>query len=290
MSENNSDDDGFPKTGGEALQIDNDGDFDDSEEEKSDDEDDMQQRPAMSLANAPKIPGAGDGRAPDVQGAKVENQPFDLAVDVNDSEEIDSDEEEDEVNVDVNVPSQAEKAKVAQQKSAQQQMSGQAPKEDDEDDDEEKEVPGAYNPAMYANLQVSTDVKEVFEYIVRYKPQKIDLETKIKPFIPDYIPAVGEVDAFLKMPKPDGTKEDLGITMLDEPALNHEDKTVLELKYVQSKNVARAAPIDVDAIENADKKPKEISRWINSVQDLHKTRPPPTVVYNKNMPDIETLM
>ena len=73
------------------------------------------------------------------------------------------------------------------------------------------------------------------------------------------------MDAFLKMPKPDGAKEDLGITMLDEPALNHEDKTVLELKYVQSKNVARVAPIDVEAIENADKKPKEISRWINSV-------------------------
>ena len=33
----------------------------------------------------------------------MENQPFDLAVDVNDSEEIESDEEDDEVNVDVNV-------------------------------------------------------------------------------------------------------------------------------------------------------------------------------------------
>ena len=60
----------------------------------------------------------------------------------------------------------------------------------------------------------------MFEYIQRYKPQKIDLETKIKPFIPDYIPAVGEVDAFLKMPKPDGQKEDLGIAVLDEPCLN----------------------------------------------------------------------
>jgi hypothetical protein len=37
-----------------------------------------------------------------VKGEKVDNQPFDLAVDVNDSEEIDSDEEDDEVNVDVN--------------------------------------------------------------------------------------------------------------------------------------------------------------------------------------------
>ena len=79
------------------------------------------------------------------------------------------------------------------------------------------------------------------------------------------MPAVGEVDAFLKMPKPDGTREDLGITVLDEPALNSEDKSVLELKYVQSKNVVRSAPLDVDSIENADKKPKEIARWIAAV-------------------------
>ena len=116
------------------------------------------------------------------------------------------------------------------------------------------------------------------------------MDTKLKPFIPEYIPAVGEVDAFLKMPKPDGNKEDLGIVVLDEPALNHEDKTVLELKYVQSKNVVRAAPMDIDSIENADKKPKEISRWVNSVQDLHKSRPPPTVNYTKNMPDFDALM
>ena len=52
---------------------------------------------------------------------------------------------------------------------------------------------------------------------------------------------------------------------MDEPALNCEDKTVLELKYVQSKNVVRATPVTVDTIENADKKPKDITRWINSV-------------------------
>lgn len=104
--------------------------------------------------------------------------------------------------------------------------------DDRDDDNDEKEVPGAYNPAQYANLPVSSEIKELFEYIQRYKPQKIDLDTRIKPLIPDYIPAVDEVDAFLKMPKPDATKEDLGITVLDEPALNHEDKTVLELKYV----------------------------------------------------------
>jgi|TARA_B110000305_G_C19375396_1_gene606686 hypothetical protein len=35
----------------------------------------------------------------EVKGEKLENQPYDLAVDVNDSEEIESDEEDDEVNM-----------------------------------------------------------------------------------------------------------------------------------------------------------------------------------------------
>lgn len=65
------------------------------------------------------------------------------------------------------------------------------------------------------------------------------MDTKLKPFVPEYIPAVGEVDAFLKMPKPDGTKEDFGIVVLDEPALNNEDKTGLELRYVAERNVVR---------------------------------------------------
>jgi len=53
-------------------------------------------------------------------------------------------------------------------------------------------------------------VKDLFEYIQRYKPQKIELETKIKPFVPEYMPAIGEVDAFLKMAKP--TNENMGVT------------------------------------------------------------------------------
>ena len=111
-----------------------------------------------------------------------------------------------------------------------EQQKGQDEEDDSQDDD--KQVEGAYNPMQYANLPVASEVKELFEYIQRFKPQKIDLETKIKPFIPDFVPAVGEVDSFLKMNKPDGTSEDLGIVVLDEPCLNSEDKTVLELKYV----------------------------------------------------------
>lgn len=106
-------------------------------------------------------------------------------------------------------PGQAQKQQpkpsaLPSQDQATKTMADQQKGGDEDEDEDDKIVPGTYNPGEYANLQVTSDVKELFEYIQRYKPQKIDLETKFKPFVPDYIPAVGEVDAFLKMPKPDG--------------------------------------------------------------------------------------
>lgn len=56
-----------------------------------------------------------------------------------------------------------------------------------------------YNPADYEHLVVSPEVKEMFQYIQQYKPQKITLETRLRPFIPEYIAAVGDTDAFLKV-------------------------------------------------------------------------------------------
>lgn len=38
-------------------------------------------------------------------------------------------------------------------------------------------------------------------FLFRYTPQTIELEYKLKPFIPDYIPAVGDIDAFIKVSK-----------------------------------------------------------------------------------------
>lgn len=52
---------------------------------------------------------------------------------------------------------------------------------------------------------MSAEVQELFQYISRFKPANMELDTKLKPFIPEYIPAVGEVDAFMKIPRPDET-------------------------------------------------------------------------------------
>lgn len=46
---------------------------------------------------------------------------------------------------------------------------------------------------------MGSDLKELFQHIRRYTPQTIELDTKLRPFIPEYIPAVGDIDAFLKV-------------------------------------------------------------------------------------------
>ena len=48
--------------------------------------------------------------------------------------------------------------------------------------------------------------------------------------------------------------------------------------------------INIHAIENADKNPKEVMAWINDVAEIHKKKQPPSVSYSKGMPDIDSLM
>jgi len=160
--------------------------------------------------------------------------------------------------------------------------------EDDEDSD--KKHPGQYNAQDYQNLPVSNEVKELFQYIDRYKPHIIELDTKLKPFIPDFIPCVGEVDAFLKIPRPDNKKDNLGLVQLDEPALNQSDPTVVDLQLRSVSKHSQMTPMDVRSIEVAEKNPREITNWINRISDLHKSKPLPNVQYAKKMPDIEQLM
>ena len=52
---------------------------------------------------------------------------------------------------------------------------------------------------MLSTLRVLVLTLHISLYVFRYTPQSIELETKVKPFIPDFIPAVGDIDAFIKV-------------------------------------------------------------------------------------------
>jgi intraflagellar transport protein 46 len=102
---------------------------------------------------------------------------------------------------------------------------------------------------------------------------------------------VGEVDAFIKMPRPDGQPETLGLNILDEPALNQSDKAKIHLMMLNTMKQYRGGKYNkVHAIKSADKNPKQILAWINSVNDIHKNKQPPSVSYSNRMPDVDSLM
>lgn len=84
---------------GEALNLENNKDFNDSEDiddAEDDDENSNDQKPTDNKKNSGS---KGKPDQKDVKGEKLENQPYDLAVDVNDSEEIESEEEDDDVDM-----------------------------------------------------------------------------------------------------------------------------------------------------------------------------------------------
>lgn len=85
----------------------------------------------------------------------------------------------------------------------------------------------------------------------------------MKPFIPIFIPSIGEVDAFLKINRPDNISDEIGLSFLDEPTVNGVDPIIfsLDLSYTgKTKNIN--SNLIIKTLYNAEKKPKEIQSWI----------------------------
>jgi len=224
----------------------------------------------------------------------LKNRPFDEAMDLS----------EEESSVDTNPSPRrsdmaAKKQQVATAVSSEDE-GDESSSEDDEGDEEESEAKetktssvastaAVYNAKDMEHLNVSAEIKELFQYIQRYKPHDVELESQLKCFIPDYLPSVGQIDAFLKVPRPDGVSAELGLKVLDEPAAVQSDSTVLELQMraISKKQHGEAS---IRSIDDPSKNPKEIQRWIDSINDLHRSKPPMQVNYTKTMPEIEPLM
>ncbi|KAG5896477.1 hypothetical protein JTB14_005858 [Gonioctena quinquepunctata] len=163
-------------------------------------------------------------------------------------------------------------------------------------------IPGEYDPKLYENLDVNEDAKEMFQFISKYIPQELNLDYKFKPFIPDFLPAVGDIDAFLKVIPPrktiNGDDSDekfphLGLTVLDEPATNQSDPALLYLQLrATSVNPGKKNDrnVVVKKVDDIEKNSKVIDKWIKDISDLHKSKSSPVVRYSEPMPDLDDLM
>jgi len=160
------------------------------------------------------------------------------------------------------------------------------------EDSESSESGMKYQPDNFKNLKVSKEVRDLFKNITKFKAKKFSIPTKLKAFIPDYVPAVGDIDAFLKIPRPDGKDDEMGLGWkeLDEPSLKQTDPAVLEQYLKQNANSGDSKVNFIHSIKNADKEPKRIDSWINEISKLNKSKPAQTVQFSRPMPDIESIM
>lgn len=121
--------------------------------------------------------------------------------------------------------------------------------------------------------------------------KEIELDSALKPFLPDYLPSIGELDPFLKVGRPDQERDILGIEILDEPASTQTDAQILIMQLrAQNKTAFRREDEIIGAIEHAEKNPSSIDKWISNVASLHEQKPLPEVQYAKTMPSIDDLM
>ena len=77
--------------------------------------------------------------------------------------------------------------------------------------------------------------------------------------------------------------------MLDEPSATQSDPSVLELqlRVVTKQSATKTARIKrIKASEDNG----AVEKWIRDISDLHRSKPPPSVHYQKTMPDIDNLM
>ncbi|KAK2944014.1 putative intraflagellar transport protein 46 [Blattamonas nauphoetae] len=58
---------------------------------------------------------------------------------------------------------------------------------------------------------------------------KFMLPAPLKPFIPEYQPTIGEVDSSVKVQRPDGVGDFLGLVVLDEHGPEQSNPSTLEM-------------------------------------------------------------
>jgi intraflagellar transport protein 46 len=49
-----------------------------------------------------------------------------------------------------------------------------------------------------AGAELPSEVQELFQYVQRYTPVEFALDFKLQPFLPDFIPSLGQVDDQIK--------------------------------------------------------------------------------------------
>jgi intraflagellar transport protein 46 len=147
-------------------------------------------------------------------------------------------------------------------------------------------------PPPFSGAPASRELAGIFSLISKFAPAPIELSPHCKPFLPALVPAIGAIDAFVKVPRPDGEPDALGLTILDEPTIGCSNPQILRMQLREKFGVAGSNETDgyIGFIQNPAKAPKSLTSFLESYDEISRARAAPTIVYTYKMPDLEDLM
>ena len=144
------------------------------------------------------------------------------------------------------------------------------------------------------NAATTPELSQVFSLISKFQPPPLDISPHYKPFLPELVPSIGAIDAFIKVPRPDGEQHPLGLTILDEPTIGCANPQILRMQLREKFNVVNSSTNEGDGyigyIEDPEKNPKSLTSFLESYDDISRNRAAPNMVYSYKMPDMEELM
>ncbi|EAX89785.1 LOC300675 protein, putative [Trichomonas vaginalis G3] len=149
--------------------------------------------------------------------------------------------------------------------------------------------PDAFNSREMEN---TPELAQIFSLITEYQPADIPMVPFWKPFIPDLIPSIGAIDAFIKVPRPDDEADPLGLTVLDEPTIGCSDPQILNMQLREKYGIVGNQESDgyIGSIQDLENNQKALDVFLESYEEINRNRPPPTMTYSSTMPNFEALL
>jgi intraflagellar transport protein 46 len=138
----------------------------------------------------------------------------------------------------------------------------------------------------------SPELAQLFSLISKFQPPPVDLSPHCKPFLPAFVPSIGAIDAFIKVPRPDGEQDPLGLTVLDEPTIGCANPQILRMQLREKFGVVGSNDSDsyIGFIQNPSGNMKALTSFLESYDEISRNRAPPAMNYSYKMPDLNDLI
>ncbi|EAX87876.1 LOC300675 protein, putative [Trichomonas vaginalis G3] len=153
---------------------------------------------------------------------------------------------------------------------------------------------GEFSPRPSGNDATTSnpELAQLFGLITSFQPEPIPIPPHFKPFLPDLIPAIGAIDAFIKVPRPDDEEEPLGLTVLDEPTIGCSDPQIVRMQLREKYGIVSAQEGDgyIGEIKDLENNQKALDTFLENYEEMIRDRPPPSIVYSYKMPDLNDLL